>query len=134
MSDRRHRVAATCAGVFLGTVPFGPLGMALGQTAATAPAERVVITGSNIRRTDVETPSPVLSLSAQDIARSGYTSVADVLSHITANNMGSLGQATPGAFGAGGSGVSLRGLTVGDRKSTRLNSSHLTQSRMPSSA
>ena len=113
MSDRRHRVAATCAGVFLGTVPFGPLGMALGQTAATAPAERVVITGSNIRRTDVETPSPVLSLSAQDIARSGYTSVADVLSHITANNMGSLGQATPGAFGAGGSGVSLRGLTVG---------------------
>lgn len=77
------------------------------------PAERVVITGSNIRRTDVETPSPVLSLSAEDIARSGYTSVADVLSHITANNMGSLGQATPGAFGAGGSGVSLRGLTVG---------------------
>ncbi|WP_153061456.1 TonB-dependent receptor plug domain-containing protein, partial [Escherichia coli] len=33
--------------------------------------------------------------------------------HISANNMGSLGQATPGAFGAGGSGISLRGLTVG---------------------
>ena len=92
---------------------WGPAQHAWAQSSTAAPTERVVITGSNIRRTDVETPSPVLSLSAQDIARSGYTSVADVLSHITANNMGSLGQATPGAFGAGGSGVSLRGLTVG---------------------
>ncbi len=90
---------------------------AAGVHAQTAPAagatERVVVTGSNIRRTDAETPSPVLSLSAADIARSGYTTLADVLHNITANNMGSLGQATPGAFGAGGSGVSLRGLTVG---------------------
>jgi iron complex outermembrane receptor protein len=85
------------------------------QSADSAPvvAERVVITGSNIRRTDSETPSPVQMLSALDIARSGYTSLADVLQHITANNMGSLGQSTPGAFGAGGSGISLRGLTVG---------------------
>jgi iron complex outermembrane receptor protein len=75
--------------------------------------ERIVVTGSNIRRTDSETPSPVQMLSSLDIARSGYTSLADVLQHITANNMGSLGQSTPGAFGAGGSGISLRGLTVG---------------------
>jgi len=76
-------------------------------------SERIVVTGSNIRRTDSETPSPVLSLGAADIARSGYTNLADVLHNITANNMGSLGQSTPGAFGAGGSGISLRGLTVG---------------------
>lgn len=76
-------------------------------------ANRVVITGSHIRRTDSETPSPVLTLTARDIARSGYSSVADVLASISANNMGSLGQATPAAFGAGGSGISLRGLTVG---------------------
>lgn len=81
---------------------------------ATAPAvERIQITGSHIRRTDTETPSPVLTLSAEDIVRSGYTSVAEVLGSLTANNMGSLGQATPAAFGAGGAGISLRGLTVG---------------------
>ncbi|MDE3010173.1 MAG: TonB-dependent receptor [Pseudomonadota bacterium] len=74
---------------------------------------RVVVTGSNIRRTDTETPSPVQVLTSEDIAKSGYSSVADVLHNVTANNMGSLGQATPGAFGAGGSGISLRGLTVG---------------------
>ncbi len=95
-------------------------GLAAGSTAAQAQSTsteatppRVVITGSHIRRTDLETPSPVLTLSAQDIARSGYSSVADVLSSLSANNMGSLGQATPAAFGAGGSGISLRGLTVG---------------------
>lgn len=84
---------------------------------AAAPAaptvERIQITGSHIRRTDTETPSPVLTLSAEDIVRSGYNSVADVLASLTANNMGALGQATPAAFGAGGSGISLRGLTVG---------------------
>jgi iron complex outermembrane receptor protein len=81
----------------------------------TVPAadQRVVVTGSNVRRTDVETPSPVQVLTAADIKRSGYTSVADVLHNITANNMGSLTQAAPSAFAAGGSGISLRGLTVG---------------------
>ncbi len=84
-----------------------------GGAADSAKVDRVVVTGSNIRRTDSETPSPVQTLSAADIARSGYTSLTEVLQHLSANNMGSLGQNTPGAFGAGGSGISLRGLTVG---------------------
>lgn len=74
---------------------------------------RVVVTGSNIRRMDAETPSPVQKLTAADIARTGYSTLGEVLQHLSANNMGSLGQATPGAFGAGGSGISLRGMTVG---------------------
>ncbi|MCY4753315.1 TonB-dependent receptor [Pelomonas aquatica] len=81
-----------------------------GDKAALA---RVVVTGSNIRRSDGETPSPVQKLTADDIARSGYSTLGEVLQHLSANNMGSLGQATPGAFGAGGSGISLRGMTVG---------------------
>lgn len=85
-------------------------GGAGGDKAALA---RVVVTGSNIRRTDSETPSPVQTLTAADIARTGFSTLAEVLQHLSANNMGSLGQATPGAFGAGGSGISLRGLTVG---------------------
>ena len=81
-----------------------------GDKAALA---RVVVTGSNIRRSDGETPSPVQKLTAADIARTGYSTLGEVLQHLSANNMGSLGQATPGAFGAGGSGISLRGMTVG---------------------
>ncbi len=108
-----------------GTAVLGRLGslalivastLARAEESTTAPVSelnRIVVTGSNIRRTDAETPSPVQVLNAADIARSGYSSVADVLHNVTANNMGSLGQGSPGAFGAGGSGISLRGLTVG---------------------
>lgn len=113
----RFVLQPVCAGVVLALGAMaGPAVQAQSSSAAPAAApavERIIITGSNIRRAATETPSPVLSLSAADIARSGLTSLSDVLHSISANNMGSLGQSTPGAFGAGGSGVSLRGLTVG---------------------
>ena len=107
---RRAGVAAVCAVCSAWSAA---------QDAPPAPASdapqlnRVVVTGSNVRRTDAETPSPVQVLSAADLKNSGYTSVADVLHSITANNMGSLSQSSPGAFAAGGAGISLRGLTVG---------------------
>jgi len=88
----------------------GAAGEGGGEKAALA---RVTVTGSNLRRSDSETPSPVQKLTAADIARTGYSTLGEVLQHLSANNMGSLGQATPGAFGAGGSGISLRGMTVG---------------------
>ncbi len=101
-----------------GLMTFTPpvLAQASAEASATPAVHRqalVVVTGSNIRRTDKETPSPVQKLTAEDIQRSGFTSLSQVLQSLSANNMGSLGQSTPGAFGAGGSGVSLRGLTVG---------------------
>ena len=74
---------------------------------------RVVVTGSNLRRISAETPSPVQVLTATELKQSGYTSIADVLHDVTANNMGSLSQGNASAFAAGGSGISLRGLTVG---------------------
>src|ERR1700748_792648 len=82
-------------------------------SAAQTQTQTVTVTGSNVRRTDSETPSPVQVMTAQDIKNSGYTSVGDVLHNITANNMGSLSQSAPSAFAAGGSGVALCGLTVG---------------------
>ena len=41
---------------------------------------------------------------------SGYTSIGEVLQHITANGAGALSQTFSGGFAAGGSGISLRGL------------------------
>jgi len=88
-------------------------GASLAQDAPAVQSQTVTVTGSNVRRTDSETPSPVQVVTAQDIKNSGYTSIGDVLHNITANNMGSLSQSAPSAFAAGGSGVALRGLTVG---------------------
>ncbi|HEV2442944.1 MAG TPA: TonB-dependent receptor [Steroidobacteraceae bacterium] len=79
-----------------------------------APLQEVVITGSLIARTSIETPNPVQVLSAKDLVQSGYTDVSTVLKSISANGASTLSQSFSGAFASGGSGVSLRGLTVGD--------------------
>ena len=76
------------------------------------PIQRIEITGSNIRRVDAETPSPVQVITADDLKKSGYTTVSQVLQNITANGQGTLSTGFPGAFAGGASGISLRGLTT----------------------
>src|SRR5579863_2224560 len=78
------------------------------------PLQEVVVTGSLIRRTDTETPSPVQVLSEADIKNSGYTQISDVLQNLSANGAGTLSQGFGQAFASGARGIALRGLTVGD--------------------
>jgi len=110
-----YKVLPLAVNMAMATLAFAPEAHA--QTAAgpeaSQPIQRVEITGSNIRRTDKETPSPVQVLSAQDLKNSGYTSVSDVLRNVTANGQGTLSQSFSGAFAGGATGISLRGLSVG---------------------
>src|SRR6202789_254759 len=76
--------------------------------------QEIVVTGSLIKRTDTETPSPVQIITDQDLKNSGYTNVVDVLRNLSANGSGTLNQGFGQAFAAGGSGIALRGLSVGD--------------------
>jgi iron complex outermembrane recepter protein len=76
--------------------------------------QTIVITGSLIERTSVETPNPVQILSAKDLTQSGYTDISDVLRSISANGANTLSQSFSFAFAVGGAGISLRGLTLGD--------------------
>jgi len=71
--------------------------------SAPAPAEMadIVVTGSLIRRTDAETASPVTVLSAEDLIKSGYTDISDVLRNISANGANNLSQGFNGDFAAG---------------------------------
>ena len=86
-----------------------------GAGAASPPQlQTVVVTGSLIARTSIETPNPVQVLSSKDLVQSGYTDVSTVLKSISANGANTLSQSFAGAFAAGASGISLRGLTVGD--------------------
>jgi iron complex outermembrane recepter protein len=90
-----------------------PLLHADDSTGEQGPAlQQVIVTGSRIERTDTDTPSPVQVISSEQISNSGYTSIADVLHALTSNGQGNLNQSYSGAFAAGASGVSLRGLTV----------------------
>ena len=88
-----------------------PSGDAKASSADTELAT-IVVTGSYIRRTDTETPSPIQTISAEDIARSGKVSIADVIRSVSADNSGSLTQNFSGALAGGASGISLRGLTL----------------------
>ncbi|SFF33429.1 iron complex outermembrane recepter protein [Dyella marensis] len=115
---KRNQLALTLAGLL-----FAPVGAAFAQDAATPPPppppqdqakqlQTITVTGSAVPRIDVETPSPVTVLTAQQIQRSGMTTVSDVVRSISADNSGSIPNAFANGFAAGSSGVALRGLTV----------------------
>jgi iron complex outermembrane receptor protein len=90
-------------------------GAALAQTspapgADQAPVQRVEITGSNIRRAQAETASPVLTLNRNDIDKAGKSTVAELLQTLAVDNQGSVPTTFGNGFAAGASGISLRGL------------------------
>ncbi len=70
--------------------------------------DRIEVTGSRIRSVDVETSQPVLVLTREDIQKQGVTSVADVLTRVSANGAGS--NTTFNNGGDGSATVSLRNL------------------------
>ena len=61
--------------------------------------EKIEVTGSHIRRTDVEGPSPIVTIDREEIEASGFNSVGAILRGSTS---------TP--FGGNGNTVNLRGL------------------------
>lgn len=74
----------------------------------------MIVTGSIIRRTDVETPSPVTVLSAEALEERGLNTVAEAIQRLSANNAGTIQQGwnTGFNFASGANAPALRGLTV----------------------
>jgi iron complex outermembrane receptor protein len=88
--------------------------------------ERVVVTGSNIKRTEAETSQPLLTISRDEIKASGALTVGQILGNLTDNDgsaISDLGGANSWASGA--SGISLRNLGTGGTL-TLLNGRRLT--------
>ena len=86
------------------------VGNALAQQSAQA-RERIEVTGTNIKRTDTETPAPVQIITREQIERSGATSVAELLRNVPAIAGGSLQDFNGGSgFNSGNQTASLRGL------------------------
>lgn len=90
-------------------VAFG--GMAAGQVLAQESSqqlERVVVTGSSIKRLEAETALPVTVVTRDQIEKSGATNVEDILRRVTASSA-MLSDATQGA-GYATSNANMRGL------------------------
>ena len=71
--------------------------------------EKIQVTGSHIKRIQLEGPSPIQVIDNEDLKQTGYNSVSDVLRDISASSFGSPREAS-GDGAAGVSSVSLRGL------------------------
>ena len=77
------------------------------ETAKTL--DVITVTGSRIKRAEIEGALPVTVISREELQKSGDISVADYLRDTTFNSFGSY-QSTSGSSGSGASTVSLRGL------------------------
>ena len=105
---KRTKLANSLLLAFSGTAMlYG--GTAVAQQSAQE-LQRVTVTGSNIKRTDAETASPVQTITREDIQKSGKTTIADVILGLNGNSNGSVPLSFGVGFAAGASGVSLRGL------------------------
>jgi len=71
--------------------------------------ERIEVTGSSIKRADIEGALPITNISAEDIAKSGVTSVPDLIQAIPAMQGYTVGAQSVGA-GNGSQTASLRDL------------------------
>lgn len=95
------------------TALCGTASMMVAQETLAQPAsslQRVEITGSNIRRTDTETASPVQTITREEIVNSGKSSVAEYLQTLSVDNQGSVPTTFGSGFASGASGISLRGM------------------------
>ncbi|MGZ2411961.1 iron complex outermembrane recepter protein [Sphingomonas sp. F9_3S_D5_B_2] len=99
--------------------PGTPASQAPQQNTNTPPAnpqQEIIVTGSLLRTTTTETPSPVTVLSAQTLAQRGINTVSEATQRLSANNAGTItaGWNTGFNFASGANAPSLRGLTVQD--------------------
>ncbi|MBX3602594.1 MAG: TonB-dependent receptor [Rubrivivax sp.] len=92
------------------TAALVALGGAVAATSLpTFAQDRVEITGSRIKRTDVEGPSPISVVSRAELDAAGEISVADFLRNNVYNSFGSAREASGSATGSQAT-VSMRGL------------------------
>ncbi|HXG81542.1 MAG TPA: TonB-dependent receptor plug domain-containing protein, partial [Sphingomicrobium sp.] len=95
-----------------------PVPSTTGQATATGQAtqegDEIVVTGSILRRTNTETPSPVTVLSSESLAQRGINTAAEAVQRVSANNAGTIqaGWNTGFNFASGANAPALRGLTV----------------------
>ena len=86
-------------------------GAALAPPEEPSTGDAVVITGSNIKRTDYEGPQSIVVFDAARIARTGATNVSDLIKKLPQNTGGFSNAVNTGlSFSPGAAAASLRGL------------------------
>ena len=100
---QKKRLAVAIAATFVAT------GVAYAQ--APQRVEKVEITGSNIKRVDSESATPITVITREDILKSGANTLNEVLQNVTSSGIGGFSETNTNlSSGGGAAGISLRGL------------------------
>ncbi|HFF3761035.1 MULTISPECIES: TonB-dependent receptor domain-containing protein [Stenotrophomonas] len=106
---RRNTLAVALISALMAAAP------AMAQDKATN-LDKITVTGSLIPQTQVETQTPVMSITSEDIQARGFTSVAEVLQQSSLTTGGLQGGQTSGAFTQGAEASGMFGLNPGYTK------------------
>lgn len=77
------------------------------------PQNNVVVTGSRIKKVDIENLTPIFSIDREEIDKLGYANVKDVIDNMTQNSGGTFDNSATFGFTPGASAVNFRGLGFG---------------------
>lgn len=72
--------------------------------------DKFEVTGSRIRRTDIETPAPVIRYVREDFKSSGYATIGETIQNLPFNTGGSIDPQRTSTFATGARTLNLRGL------------------------
>src|SRR5690606_30071936 len=75
--------------------------------------EKVEVTGSRIKRTEIETVDPIQVFTADDLTRQGYSTLYDALSNLSVNTGVFVGEENTNNFNANAQALNLRGFGPG---------------------
>src|SRR5688500_8726353 len=80
------RRALFAAAIAAGALPSSQVFAQAAPASDTEELEEVIVTGSILRRTDAETPSPVTVISSEELEQRGINTVAEAVQRLSANN------------------------------------------------
>lgn len=103
---KKHALALSISTALFASQGFNAM------AADESQVERIQVTGSHIKRNDMEGPSPLTSLSSDDIAKSGVTDLIGLFAKLPMAGQGTFSTQDNSSDNTsnGGSSVSLRGL------------------------
>ncbi len=102
---RPSKMSLAVMALLAGGAGYAPLAM-------SQESDRIEVTGSRLKRVDAETAQPIQIITRSDIESTGKLTISEVLQALPVNNNGSVPTSFGNGFAAGGSGISLRGLSV----------------------
>ena len=105
MKNRRDPIAVAVRSALCATVAVGLSLPVLAQAQEeAAELERVEVTGSRIKRTDIEGALPVTVIDREEIELSGYSNAADFIRQLPFNSQGSYRPQSGNSWGGAAAG------------------------------